>query len=75
MKYKKENYIGKLVQFYPDDYDAKCGYVRDVDDLGFTIEVTGANREQDLGVMFISHSKPFVFKEVAEMPRLRFSKN
>lgn len=67
MNYDKSRYVtGKLVQFFPNDTYRKEGYIRDVDDLGFTYEVTGAFRESDKGIFFINHSHSFVFKELEQ---------
>lgn len=65
MDYNKEKYVtGKKVQFFPNDTYWKKGYIRDVDDLGFTYEVTEAKRKEDIGIFFKNHSYPFTFKEL-----------
>ncbi len=40
MNYKPEDYIGKKTQLYPGDTQTKCGIINNVDDLGWTIEIT-----------------------------------
>lgn len=68
MLYDKQNYIGKSIQLYPGDTVKKYGKILNVDDLGWTIEITNINRCNDTytytvgDVIFISHSKPFTYK-------------
>lgn len=66
MKYDKQNYIGKSIQLYPGDTVKKYGKILNVDDLGWTIEITNVNSCNDTyttgDVIFISHSKSFVYK-------------
>ena len=65
MTYDEEEYVGNLIQLYPDDTTKKYGKIIRVDDLGWTIEiikVNGSTRSYSEGdVIFISHSKPFSF--------------
>ena len=56
----------KKVQFYPNDTDAKYGRIIAADGIGFTYEVTEANRECDKGKFFVSHGAPFKFKVIEE---------
>ena len=66
MKYVKENYVGTAIQLYPGDTVSKWGEILNVDDLGWTIKITRVNKERDPyctgDVIFISHSKNFIFK-------------
>ena len=55
---------GKKVQFYPNDTYSKYGYIRDVDDLGFTYEVTESSDASARGTFFRSHSQGLIYKEV-----------
>ena len=57
-----ERFMNVLVQFYPGDTDSKFGYILEVTDRGFIIEVTESkSRSYPVGTMFISHSSPFTF--------------
>lgn len=66
MKYDKKNYIGKDIQLYPCDTVKKYGKILNVDDLGWTIEITDVSIFNDIytigDVIFISHSKSFTYK-------------
>lgn len=66
MKYDKQNYIGKNIQLYPGDTVKKYGKILNVDDLGWTIEITDVYSCNDTyatgDVIFISHSKSFAYK-------------
>lgn len=65
MNYNKSRYVNnKLVQFFPNDTYRKEGYIRDVDDLGFTYEITNSSKKEDKGVFFRSHSEGLIFKEL-----------
>lgn len=57
-----ERFMNVLVQFYPGDTDSKFGYILEVTDHGFIIEVTESRcNGHPVGTMFISHSSPFTF--------------
>ena len=64
MKYDKQNYIGKNIQLYPGEMSKRYGKILNVDDLGWTVEITDTNsRIYSIGdVIFISHSKSFIYK-------------
>lgn len=66
MMYDKQNYIGKNIQLYPGDTVKKYGKILNVDDLGWTIEITNVNSYNNTyttgDVIFISHSKSFAYK-------------
>lgn len=64
MKYDKQNYIGKNIQLYLGDAIKRYGKILNVDDLGWTIEITDINSYiYAIGdVIFISHSKSFIYK-------------
>lgn len=66
MKYDKQNYIGKNIQLYPGEMSKRYGKILNVDDLGWTIEITDVNSGYNVyargDVIFISHSKPFTYK-------------
>ena len=65
MEYNKEKYVnGKKIRIYPNDTYKKDGYILDVDDLGFTYEVTDAERERDKGIYFVSHSIGLRYHEI-----------
>lgn len=65
MSFDKSKYVtGKLVQIFPGDTYYKEGYIRDVDDLGFTYEVTKASHQSDVGIFFINHACKFQYKEL-----------
>ena len=40
MDYLKRTFLGKEVNFFPGDTDAKFGIVRDIDPSGITFEIT-----------------------------------
>lgn len=65
MMYDKHNYIGKNIQLYPGDTYKKYGKILNVDDLGWTIEITDVSSGYNIhaigDVVFISHSKPFTY--------------
>lgn len=60
---KMERFMNVLVQFYPGDTNSKFGYILEVTDHGFIIEVTESySRSYPVGrTMFISNSTPFTF--------------
>lgn len=62
MNYKKEKYINKEIQLYPGT-NAKYGIIRNIDDLGWTIEITESEcKSFKVGeTYFISHSSAFTF--------------
>ena len=65
MKYNKENYVGKSIQLYPMGTYYKVGVIVDLDDLGWTINITNANERSCYkvnDVIFISHSTGVDFK-------------
>lgn len=64
MMYDKQNYIGKSIQLYPGDAIKRYGKILNVDDLGWTIEITDISScIYAIGdVIFISHSKSFIYK-------------
>ena len=65
MNYDKSRYVtGKLVELFPHDAYKKEGYIRDVDDLGFTYEVTKCQKPEYKGIFFRSHSSGLTFKEL-----------
>lgn len=65
MQIDKSKYVtNKKVQIYPGDTYSKFGYIRDVDELGFTYEVTEATHHADLGVYFVNHACQFTYKEI-----------
>lgn len=65
MKYNASNYIGKHIQLLPGDTQKKYGIIEDVDDLGFIVRITNTTDHYKANeVIFISHSKPFIFKEI-----------
>ena len=70
MDYNKEKYINKYVQFFPGDATAKYGYIRDVDDLGWTFEITKTNRQYSSdyveGIYFRNHASNFSFRFMEE---------
>ena len=54
---------GELVQFFPHDNVKKYGYIRDVDDYGFTYEVTECRDKNEIGIFFRSHSLGLTWKQ------------
>ena len=44
MEYNKENYEGRKIWLFPNDTYMKKGIIKNVDDLGFTILITEAER-------------------------------
>lgn len=64
MKYNKENYIGKKIWLFPNDTYSKKGVIKNVDDLGFTILITEAEKESGYrvgGTYFYNHGKNLTF--------------
>ena len=69
--FDKEKYVtGKLVHFFPHDIDKKFGYIKDVDDLGFSYEVLYSTDFRELGTFFRSHSLGLSYKD-AELSDVR----
>ena len=67
MEYNKSYYVtGKKVRFFPNDTYKKDGYIRNVDDLGWTYEVTDAQKKSDIGMHFRNHASNFCFQELKE---------
>ena len=64
MYYNSENYIGKKIKLYPNDTYLKYGVIKNVDDLGWVIEITESKADSyKVGQeYFISHSKSFIFE-------------
>lgn len=66
MKYNKEYYVGKKIQLYPNDTYSKFGVIKNVDDLGWIIQITAVENKRgnyEVGKeYFISHSTNFSFK-------------
>lgn len=50
MEYNKENYEGRRIWLFPNDTYTKKGIIKNVDDLGFTILITEADKESDYRV-------------------------
>lgn len=44
MEYNKENYIGRKIWLFPNDTYIKKGIIKNIDDLGFTILITEAEK-------------------------------
>ena len=64
----KAKYVnGDYLQFFPGEGFPKYGYIRDVDEFGFTYEVIDSWCGDDRGVFFRSHSCGFAFRK-AEKP-------
>lgn len=64
MNYNTANYVGKKIRLYPADTDPKYGIIKNVDDLGWIIQITSSSsRYWVVGQeYFISHSKNFTFE-------------
>lgn len=63
----ERDYVGKEIQLYPGDSDAKFGIIKKVDKLGWTIEITKSNDPtlyKTGTTHFISHAKKFSFRFV-----------
>ena len=50
MEYNKENYEGRRIWLFPNDTYMKKGIIKNVDDLGFTILITDAEKESGYAV-------------------------
>lgn len=64
MDYSKEKYIGEEIMLCPIDTHKKYGIIKDVNDLGWTIEITESQDHARFpvgSVHFISHSQSFHF--------------
>ena len=64
MEYNKENYIGRKIWLFPNDTYMKKGIIKNVDDLGFTILITEAEKESGYAVgrtYFINHASHIKF--------------
>lgn len=66
MKYDKSQYVGKEIRLYPGDTYSKWGIIENVDDLGWTIRITKSYAQNwaEGKIVFISHSKEFIFNFV-----------
>lgn len=71
-EFEKEKYINKYVMFYPGDTYDKYGYIRDIDSLGYTYEVTHGRGSK--GIYFCSHSTKFTFKLLDEKQEMSIKK-
>lgn len=64
MEYNKENYKGRRIWLFPNDTYMKEGIIKDVDDLGFTVLITKANKESSYIVgntYFLNHAMELKF--------------
>ena len=63
MKYNKEHYVGKAIQLFPGDTYRKFGVIKNVDDLGWIVEITESKCDHYKAGQeyFISHSYEFKF--------------
>lgn len=64
MEYNKENYEGRRIWLFPNDTYTKKGVIKNVDDLGFTILITEANKESSYIVgktYFLNHAMELKF--------------
>lgn len=64
MEYNKENYEGRRIWLFPNDTHIKKGIIKNVDDLGFTVLITEANKESGYrvgGTYFFNHAKALKF--------------
>lgn len=64
MEYNKENYKGRRIILFPNDTYMKKGIIKDVDDLGFIVLITEANKESSYIVgktYFLNHAMELKF--------------
>ena len=64
MEYNKENYKGRRIILFPGDTYIKKGIIKDVDDLGFIVLITEADKESGYrvgGTYFYNHAKNLTF--------------
>lgn len=66
-KNKYANYIGRKVQLFPGDTNVKYGIIRDVNDLGWIIEIIEESGRAPItykagNIVFYSHSFAVTFK-------------
>lgn len=64
MEYNKENYKGRKIILFPNDTYMKKGIIKNVDDLGFIILITEANKESGYrvgGTYFLNHASHLKF--------------
>lgn len=61
LKFNANDYLNRECVIFPCDTYRKTGYIKNIDDLGITYEVT-KGREEDKGVYFCNHSSNFSVK-------------
>lgn len=64
MEYNKENYEGRRIWLFPNDTYMKKGIIKNVDDLGFIVLITEADKESGYrvgGTYFYNHANPLKF--------------
>lgn len=58
-----KEFIGKKVQFWPNELSQKVGYIIDVNQYGWLIKITESSGTNYVpGTYFISKSTPFTFR-------------
>lgn len=62
LKFNADDYLNRKCVIFPSDTYRKIGYIRKIDDLGITYEVTKAERDDDKGVYFRNHASNFSVK-------------
>lgn len=62
MNFNEQDYINRKCIIFPNDTTKKVGYIRKIDDLGYTYEVTECKDKGEIGMHFINHSHTFVIK-------------
>ena len=62
MDYNPKDYINRKCVIFPADTTTKIGYIRKIDDLGITYEVTECSDNECKGIFFRNHASNFSVK-------------
>ena len=62
MDYNSKDYINRKCIIFPGDTTTKKGYIRKIDDLGITYEVTECLNSEYKGIYFRNHASNFSVK-------------
>ncbi len=62
MLYESKNYVNRKCVIFPGDTQRKIGYIRNIDDLGITYEVTECSDKNNIGIYFRNHASNFSVK-------------
>lgn len=66
MNFNKDEYLNRKCVIFPGDYYRKEGYIRNIDDLGYTYEVVECINPEYIGVFFRNHTSNFEVQFIDE---------